>query len=615
MNRYHKLRPNDILNMQSDFIFFDTETQTKQYPDYQEQTLKLGWALYWNRITDYEEWFYFKNPIEFWNFLFNKIEEFNIKEIYIYAHNMDFDFKIVNGLKILLENKYILDKFYINSNIFSMSFKKHLSKSENKNKIFLYDTTNYVHAKLEDIGKSLGHEKLKIDFNTSKEDELNKYCKNDVMIIYLFIKKLIEFLNKYDLTKLRATSASIAMNTFRHKFYDYDYNPIFIHNNQSVIELERESYHGAISDCFKVGKFKGIFYKLDINSMYPYQMYKNEFPCKLFYYANKNIDVNNISRFINEYHIIANCKIELPKEFAYILTTFNDKCCFIYGELELTLTTPELNFVLKHGKILAVKEIALYKKIPMFKDYVNFFYQKRWEFKDESNTIFEQFCKIELNSLYGKFGQHESEYTVIKEDVEYDLGKYEVIENKDGIVKEYLILHIGNKIVKIENTENNAYDSFVAIASMVTAYARMYLIELILKAERKNIYYVDTDSLIINEEGYNNLKEFIDNRKLGYLKVEGITDSIEIIKPKWYRFGELIKCKGVKKNAEIISDDDNNMVIKQQQWQRFKTSLKEKNTSSQIITDITKVMSKNYDKGIVMPNGDVMPYCTKMCKI
>ena len=67
-------------------------------------------------------------------------------------------------------------------------------------------------------------------------------------------------------------------------------------------------------------------------------------------------------------------------------------------------------------------------------------------------------------------------------------------------IKEFLLLHIGNKIVRIDNTDSNAFDSFVAIASLVTAYARMYLVDLILKVGRENLYYVDTDSLIINKE-------------------------------------------------------------------------------------------------------------------
>jgi hypothetical protein len=274
--KYHFFRPNDLLSMQNDFLFLDTETFYTEKNDEYTHKLRLGWALYWNRTKKIQEWKYFEDTKIFWDF----VERFfyggnnedtvidiennkNIKkELLIYAHNMDFDFKIVDGIRELSNRKWKLEKFYIKGNVFSMTYTK------GKNTIRLYDTMNYTPYKLEKIGESLGHKKIKINFKTVSKEKLKIYCKNDVEIIYLLIKNLVDFLNKYELSRLKPTASSLALNIFRHKFYDYDKYPIFIHVNQGAIKLEREAYHGAITECFKVGKYNEPQIKLDSNSMY-----------------------------------------------------------------------------------------------------------------------------------------------------------------------------------------------------------------------------------------------------------------------------------------------------------------------------------------------------------
>jgi len=65
----------------------------------------------------------------------------------------------------------------------------------------------------------------------------------------------------------------------------------------------------------------------------------------------------------------------------------------------------------------------------------------------------------------------------------------------------------------------------------------------------KNVLYMDTDSLIVGEKGFQRLQSSIDSLKLGHLKVEGITDNLEILAKKAYRFGGRDTIKGIKRNA------------------------------------------------------------------
>ena len=148
----------------------------------------------------------------------------------------------------------------------------------------------------------------------------------------------------------------------------------------------------------------------------------------------------------------------------------------------------------------------------------------------------------------------------------------------------------------------------MAIASFVTAYARMYLIELIFKAKRENVFYVDTDCLFVNEKGMCNLLDLFHNTELGKLKLEGLSQDTTIYRPKFYIFNDIEKCKGVKKKHNVISNTKNELIIEQEQFTRFKSALRKDELDTQSINMIVKHIDKKYDKGVVLKNGDVKPY-------
>ena len=100
---------------------------------------------------------------------------------------------------------------------------------------------------------------------------------------------------------------------------------------------------------------------------------------------------------------------------------------------------------------------------------------------------------------------------------------------------QYELYIVNKKLYLLEQTENNTEQAFVAISSFITSYSRMLLIKYLKQAKRENVYYMDTDSLITNKEGYTNLINEIDTYQLGKLKLEGV-GSCQVYAPKFYDF-------------------------------------------------------------------------------
>ena len=644
-NNFHILRSNPKLNIQNDFIFVDVESNiNKSQKNIQILTFKLGCAIFWNKDSDkkYKKTYY--NISEFWNdveyFIFKSTyKKKKRKEVILFAHNVEFDFRQLNGYRELFKRGWDLISHYIKQSVFIFIFKK-------ENYILhIWSTTNYVHRPLEKIGESLNLPKLKINFEKDSIEYLEKYCMRDTEIIYQFIKQLVNWLEINGLSKLKATAGSLSLNIFRHKFYKPQYKNncssknIYIHDWRKTIKLERKSYKGGITDCFQLG-YKKEVYKLDINSMYSKSMRDYSFPYRLLNWnheGNNNqkqlFGIYNRCKYKPNYGIIAKVIINIPEKYAYIINNFGlGKSSFAYGEnIEITLCSPELEFIEKYGKIKKIKQIAIYATKRIFRKFVKYFYRLRMYYKSINNKILVEFCKLILNTLYGKWGQKRTITKFLTED-DKEINQYSEliklmiqrrkeilnITDKDlinniiylGTIMNICELYLINtKLYIIKQTQENSEDSFVAISSFITSYSRMLLVKYILQVKRKNLYYTDTDSLFVNKEGYNNLQNFnsISKTKLGKLKIEEI-GSCEVYAPKFYDFNDKRKVKGInQKGAIILSENKNRVIYQIEQWQKAKTALKENHYEQQFIISTKKEAKKLYDKGKIN-NNIITPY-------
>ena len=617
-NRYHTLWRSTYNIIPKDLIFVDTETDERKHKEkikfdknklrqreeryVKKLKFRLGCFIHWNTEDNTKKEVSFKNKNVFWDYL----DKLDLNEVTVLAHNTEFDFKILDGYNQLIRKRnYELDNIYIEGKVFIMSVVK-----ENKKIIFL-DTFNYCPTSLDKMGESIGLKKTKVDFDYVTDEALNAYCMNDTRIIQLFMEKFLKFLSDNELGGLRSTISGCAFNSFCKRFYDPKKIPIMIHNHPLAVPLERESYKGGLCDCLKVGEYKEHLYKLDINSMYPYIMKKYRSPIKHIFYSRDIFEFDLKDKLLkelrsNRYQVIAKIECYLPYNKAHLLTRFKydkqEKNGFLYGTFTTVLTTPELHYLLKHGKILKVYELSVYRCDFINTEYVDFFYNERLKAIDKGDDAYNLLAKLFLNAYYGKWGQKGSSYTRLDELMpDFDFMRL----NVNTVDEKYTGIQFGNVVYKIAPTNVSSFDSFVAIASFITSYARMYLITLMEKAGKNNSYYMDTDCLIVNKTGFDRLKNYIDfsdNKVLGKLELEGESDYSCFYRPKYYEFGEELKCKGVRKDHTVLEENDDFLWVEQEQFQKFKTAFKEGSYDHQKIIEIDKLMSKKYNKGRVIDN-------------
>ena len=342
-----------------------------------------------------------------------------------------------------------------------------------------------------------------------------EYVQTDSEIVLLFMERLQEMVNEKLGISMYPTIGKMAIQAFRKNFLDRDYIP---YNGDMAIN----GYYGGRCELFYKGALEGPIKYVDINSMYPDAMEKNEYGDTDNFEPIDSIDVQ---------HGFSEVTIEIPQNlFVTPLPYRGDRLIYPTGIIRGTWTNPEIRHALSRGaKILKYHSgIGTHISVRPFQGFINSYYGNR-TIADNKFDYF--FWKNVLNNSYGKFFQH-NDY------VECRAG--EMSEKEQRKTKGELTRVLGNlyfysmPMIEPPKTANFAW------GAQITSYARIKYENMTTSIHNGGniLLYGDTDSSIYLKTGDDSFLD-LDPKKLGALKMEE------------YVWGNFVMAKGyVLKNAD-----------------------------------------------------------------
>ena len=319
---------------------------------------------------------------------------------------------------------------------------------------------------------------------------------------------------------------------YRLKYSKNKYGDELYEETKDVNMTKINLYNKAIVNAYKGGinyvnpKYQNIWldedvYVYDINSMYPW-----------IYSTMRMPDIRTIRKvgrlgkddlgFVMIDKIKARIKpnkmplIKLKTGIhhansSHYLDELNINMVFVLTNLEYQYMIE--NYVIEEiGNISFLKADENKELQTAFNKFCDYWYEEKKLGRKNKDITREWFAKLMLNSLYGKFGQFESQYQ------NYHFVVNDTLEKAD-----------------ISNYIDSMWDADLAVASYITAYGRVKLANDINTVGLDRFCYCDTDSLHVIGEA----KELDVGLELGQWKLEGISRRSKFIQPKTY--GELIE--------------------------------------------------------------------------
>ncbi len=507
----------------------------------------------------------------------------------VYAHNAQFDLLASDALRNL-------DR--LGWQIWSLGTpagRLLLSARQGNKTLMVVDTTMIYPLSLAQIGEHVGLAKLNMPEQSASDDTWATYCERDVEVLARAMGRWIRFVQAHDLGPFRFTAPGQALSAYLYRFAP---RQIYRAQSREILALERASYYGGRTECLYLRPVRGerVGY-FDVNSLYPFAMLSRPHPYRLY---------GEIER-PNPREARAICEDYCPLMWCYVDTDepaypkrLNGKLVFPTGRFWTVLIGDEARYALRRRHVKSIRRLFLYHQDYLFHDFVSYFWGLRRQARQDGNRMEDLCAKLILNGLYGKWGQRG--YFTRLEDVA-DPGEFYVATymTEDGR-REGVYYNLGHRGILVKETDGGKR-SMVAIAASITASARQYLYRLMREAGWDNVYYVDTDALVLPVRvAERRLKDYIGDG-LGQLKLEKETSYFQARGPKDYIWGGEEKVKGRGKVLGIVGEG----AYLVERWLRLAGALRQGIIGMALMTRRIWRRRGEYDKGKVTLWGHVQP--------
>jgi len=404
--------------------------------------------------------------------------------------------------------------------------------------VLFLDTLNYFQCPLRDLGEACGLRKYRMpDFRESDANWF-KYCERDTEIVFDTFCTLLRWVKENDCGMFRYTAASQAMAAYRHRFMKHT---IWFHDLPEVKAVERASYFGGRSEVFRLGEIDQTVHQYDCNALFPFVMSRGMFPVVLDRYELRSDYLELLPDIDCKYSV---AEVEL-------LTWDNafpkrDERGVLYpiGRFRTTLAGDELENAYRRQFIVAMRSWAQYRCEPIFDQWVGELWGMRQCYKHEGNRLYEQFVKMLMNSLYGKFAQLSPQWVNVPDYL--PMGPWSTWTECNATTGEMVQFRSFGWQTQRCDKRAEIPNTLVAISAFVTAAARCYMNTVRESIGAKHCYYQGVDGVIVTETGKHRLENagLIDPDAIGKFKHQHTANSGVISGVSDYRLGDKVVIAG-----------------------------------------------------------------------
>ncbi len=622
MGRY--LKRNQGTEAPSNMIFFDTESWTRPLEGKvkgSSLSLRLWTAIRVRiekgKITRRKVSHGFDSE-SFWQFVF--AHSCAHRTTWIFAHNLSHDLTQVRFWHLLDDQTFVTTPIYCKSKRIDGSLVKSwqgklcldthptfMQIRSGRRKFKLVDTCNYWPKSLLLIGQRFKLEKGSLPTVVNSEQFWLDYCMRDSEIIEKAITEMVMTWTSENCGVFQMTAPSLAMTNFRHTC------DILTPNGASVdivptggsrtTALERETYFGGRFQAFYIGERWGKFYQIDCNSLYPYVMREHSYPRRFMFYE-ENCDVKRLHLAQKVYGCVARVFIKSRHETFPV--RIDGKQYHINGRFWTSLCGPELERATDSSCASRLPTVQFYSLAPIFRNWVDYWYARKVRASRHFDNRPEdyEFAKLILNSLSGKFAQTGIRWTDRPDSIPLTRwGGY--VASEEGGKAYSRFRGVGGNCQEMTK-EGEPEHAFPLISAYITSYAREYMRKVISIASERNVYYMATDSLIVNADGLDRLQSegFVHPYELGKFKIEREAEYIRINGSNNYTFGETKTLSGPVAKARTGLDG----ILRADLWDQLPNIIATGPRDDIMIREIALMPPDPDNKGIIGEDGWWSPY-------
>lgn len=537
--RAHYIRSNENARIPSRFIILDSESDRKRDKKGETQSWSLAVATFltWNKKGVCEtSTSRFETPMALWE----ACSDFTRtgRRTVLYAHNLNYDLRICQALSLLPKLGWQLRDMRLDGR---GSWSKW---SREKASLTLCDSASIFPVSLDILGKTLGIPKLPLP-PCGQREKLFQRCERDVAILTDAISRYVTWLRTGECGNWQMTGASQAWSQWRHSHYTHK---ILVHDNADALAAERAAMHAGRCEAWRWGKYsKDVFYEYDWQNSYPRIARDSQLPTKLCGTVTAP-GAKSMEALITKYCVLA--ELEITTTVPCVPASHDGRVLWPTGTFRSVLWDPEIRLLRESGASFRVRRAWLYKREPALKGWAEWILSSLHSKNSPCEPWKMLILKHWSRALIGRFGMRYRSWEHFATAPESRVFMSQLLDSSDGSLKE--LMQIGSDIFTSGELKE-IDDGCPQITGYIMSEARAKLWRASQLIGPDHVFYMDTDSLLVDSSGHQKIQSRYDVGIFDGLRSKGRYRRMELYGPRAIVLDKRPSVSGLPKSATRMS--------------------------------------------------------------
>lgn len=592
MRKAHYLEPLKSDSLPSRHVVFDCETRIQDRFGRKAHYWAVGAAQLVSCDSD-GEWYLgkvqpFDSPRDLWEFITDR--QRGAKKLVVWAHNLTFDLRVSEALRYLPECGYSLEAIVLERTAAWASF------TSPRGSLILCDLYSWLPTSLDKIAADMGFGRERFNYSFADADEMRRRCETDVELTAEAVRRMLLYLDCEGSGPFRPTGSGQS-----HAFWRRNHLPgktVLVHEDPHALERERTAMWAGRTEAWKHGEVNGPLFEHDLNLAYCRIAAECEVPVEL---KHRSGATNLIGSPTHGAGFTSLCDVQVSTTEPLVPTGEGPRIYWPVGTFHTCLWQPEIDLLQASGAAVSVQRRWVYRTAPVLAPMAQWLIGELDPDNLDTPAPMRRLLKHWARTLIGRCGLRYRQWEDFGTVPKLGLSLSTMYDLETG--EETELLHVGEKVMEL-SAMAEADGSVPQITGWVMSEARRRLWVLLCAAGLDNVAYMDTDSLIVNRDGHENLRS-LERAGAAYGLVYKATWTGATIRgPRDLELESQRRISGIPVKAIRIGE----LTFDGEVWAGVKASLSGKQLDNVAVTRREFTVTASDKRRIHLPNGETRPY-------
>lgn len=538
----HYIKPNHKANVPKRMVVIDAAAVSEYSTSGERQSWRCGAAIFIHWTSKgfiHRETRTYLSPDELWG----DVCEFTRKKqrTIVYAHNLPYDLRITDALRCISARKFKLEAIRVSS---QGSWSRW---SKDQATLTLCDSASVFPITVGSLGLLVDCHRLRLP-NSEDVGEWMAVTVRNAEIVANAMTEYWSWLRTGVAGNWQMTGAGQSWAHWRHSHYTH---PVLVHPDMEAIAAERRAMWTGRAENWRHGKdLDAPIYEWDWANSYPRVVRDWNVPVRFVGQARKP-SPRDLQTLASKY--IINADVEVQTDKPIVPTSHDGRIIWPIGSFRTTLWWPEIEALIRAGQTVRPERIWLYRGEPALRQWAQWIIGEIHDPDFQNKKWLGPILKHWSRTLIGRFATQYQNWELFGRDTSSKVMIGHLFDNRTKELSD--VMQVGHDL-HIMTGMSESDDSCPQITSYVMSVARRRLWDAMVAVGLEHVYYVDTDSLVVDMEGHVALTKMTRAGRFEGLRLKGRHRGYEIYGPRAAIFGPKQVFAGMPRDSRRVTDEE-----------------------------------------------------------